>query len=217
MAVKKYQLILGFAILFAIAVSTFMGSIPAVAAAENEAETAPVEEPKAAWLSKFDWNGNGNNLDLSKLQVGDIILADGVGGISDLMPGKYEHCAIYIGGGVIVEAMPEGVRYNDVEVCHGSDEAAIYRVSTTSSKKTAAKNHNIAQVGKPYDYIWMTWIGGKSAYSSSWYCSELNWAGYYLQGVDIDRYSGWSWTYGYNVAPTEIAYDYQTYKVAHGY
>ena len=183
---------------------------------ENDGEASPAEEPNAAW-AKIDWNGNGNNLDLSKLQVGDIILADGVGGISGLMPGKYEHCAIYIGGGVIVEAMPEGVRYNDYTVCLGSDEAAIYRVSTTSTKKTAAKNHNIAQVGKPYDYIWMTYWGGKSVYSSSWYCSELNWAGYKLQGVDIDRHPSFYWKYGFNVAPSEIADDYNTYKVAHGY
>jgi len=190
-------------------------SVPA-AAATTEETAVETAEPEAA-IAKYDWDGNGNNLNLANIQVGDIILGDGMGFGSDIMPGKWEHSAIYIGNGIMVEAMFAGVRLNDVDACHGSDEAAIYRVSTTSTKKNWAANHNAGKVGCPYDWIWITYIGGKQTNGGSWYCSELNWAGYKLQGVDIDQTPGWSWTYGYNVAPTEIANDGQTYKIAHGY
>ena len=71
------------------------------------------------------------------------------------------------------------------------------------------------QVSKPYDYKWLTWIGGKEVRGSSYYCSELAWAGYKTQGVNIDQHSGFYWRYGYSVAPQEIVADGNTYKIAY--
>jgi uncharacterized protein YycO len=166
--------------------------------------------PVSAW-----WLGNdGNNLDLSKLQVGDLILEYSPD-LAWLIPGHWTHTAIYIGNGYIVEANADGVEINPVTNVHGADEAAIYRVYTSSSVKQAAVNFAIQQVGKPYDYKWLTYIGGKEVYGDSYYCSELAWAAYLAAGgPDIDANPGWSWTYGYNVAPQEVADDGDTYLVA---
>jgi len=214
MSLKKYQLILGFAFLFAIAISMVCASVPAAAAVEkNEANVTPLEEPAVAIVGK-NYDGNGNSLNLGLLQLGDIVAVAGVKMGDSLLPGTFSHTAIYVGGGIIAEAMPEGVRQSYTSIIHGASGARIERVSTTSAVKQAAVNHNNAQVGKPYDWIWLTYYGNKNAYSSSWYCSELNWAGYYLNGKDIDKNPGWSWTYGYNCAPQEIVDDADTYFVA---
>lgn len=175
-------------------------------------------QPDASFVNSKYYTGNGNNLNLGLLQVGDIIAVSGVKMGDSLMPGHYTHTAIYIGGGLIVEAMPEGVRYSYDDIVHGADDAAIIRVSgASSSQKQAAADFCEAQVGKPYDWIWLTYFGGKDKNSYYWYCSELNWAGYKHQGIDIDRYTGWSWKYGYNVAPQELVDDYDTWIVATAY
>lgn len=183
----------------------------------NEIETVPDEEPKAAFVGK-EWTGNGNNLDLNLLQVGDIIAVKGViklAGFAEWYMG-YSHVAIYIGNGEMVEAFSDGVRIAPSSMIHNADCAELIRVSTTTSKKQAAVNFMLQQVGKPYDYQWLTWIGGKEVYGSSYYCSELAWAGYQVAGgPDIDQNPGWSWRYGYSVAPQENVDDSNTYTVSY--
>jgi uncharacterized protein YycO len=214
MAIKKYHLVLCFAILFTMAVTMVIVSTPAVAAeseetaVENEVVEATVPEE-----SGTIFQGNGNNLDISRLRTGDIILTKNA--VSFVMPGGWTHSLIYYGYGWCIEANAQGVVWCRASAVRGASVAAIYRVRTTSSKKYAARNFAVRQLGKPYDFKWLTWIGGKEVYGSSYYCSELCWAGYKAYGVDIDRNPGWSWTYGRNVAPRELADDYDTYRVAY--
>ena len=223
MAFKKYHLVGIFAIFFAIAVSTVVVSVPTLAtpaaatAVENETVDVPVDDkPDEALVGKA-WTGNGNQLDLSKLQFGDIISVKGVIVGASIAEGwiGYSHTAIYIGNGQMIEAFAEGVRYAPVSMVHNADCARIDRVSTSTTVKQRAVNFMKQQIGKPYDFKWLTWIGGKEVYGSSYYCSELAWAGFKTQGVDIDRNTGWSWRYGYNVAPQEIVDDGNTYYVAY--
>jgi uncharacterized protein YycO len=171
-------------------------------------------------LIPSQWSGNGNNLDLSKLQVGDIIECHGcigwLGNIVANIVGYYHHSAMYIGNGYMVEAWKEGVRVVPVDMVNNADAAAIYRVKTSSATKIAAVNWALTKVGYPYDYKWLTYIGGKEVYGSSYYCSELIWAAYLaVGGPDIDQNPGWSWRYGFNVAPQELADDGDTYLVAY--
>lgn len=162
------------------------------------------------------WGGDGNNLDLSLLQVGDIIAVSGVIVGDKLMPGHYSHIAMYIGNGKMIEAWKNGVRVVDISMIHNANDAAIYRVKTSSSIKQQAVNWALTKVGLPYDYIWLTYIGGKQVNGCCYYCSELAWAAYKaVGGPDIDQNPGWSWTYGYNVAPQEICDDGDTYLVAY--
>ncbi len=84
----------------------------------------------------------------------------------------------------MIEAWASGVRQLAATTVNTADEAAIYRVSTTSTVKTNAVNFMLNQLGKPYDYSWLTYFGGKSVNSYYWYCSELAWAGYKVYGME---------------------------------
>ena len=169
-----------------------------------------------AALVGSEWSGDGNNLDLSKLQVGDIILVSGVIVGDKLIPGHYSHAAMYIGNGEMIEAWKYGVRKAPISMIHKASDAAIYRVQTANSIKQNAVNWALTKLGLPYDYIWLTYVGGKQVEGSSYYCSELVWAAYKaVGGPDIDANPGWSWTYGYNVAPQELADDGDTFLVAY--
>ncbi len=163
----------------------------------------------------FSLLNDGNDLDLSKLQVGDLILEYNPK-FAWIIPGHWTHVAIYIGDGKIVEATEDGVVVNPVSNVHKADEAAMFRVRTSDAVRQAAVEFALQQVGKPYDYKWLTYIGGKEVYGDSYYCSELAWAAYLAAGgPDIDAHPGWSWKYGYNVAPQEVADDGDTYMIAY--
>ena len=214
MAIKKYHLVLCFAILFTMAVTMVIVSTPAVAPAPEEpAVEKKLDEAQVPEESGTIFNGDGNNLDISKLQTGDIILTKSWMGY--FMPGGWSHSLIYYGYGWCIEANQNGVVWCRASNVRDANEAAIYRVRTTYSVKSAARYFARRQLGKPYDFKWLTYIGGKEVYGSSYYCSELCWAAYKAYGKDIDRNPGWSWTYGYNVAPRELADDYDTYRVAY--
>ncbi|MFW6196936.1 MAG: YiiX/YebB-like N1pC/P60 family cysteine hydrolase [Thermoplasmatota archaeon] len=155
-------------------------------------------------------DGSQNDIDLNKLEVGDIILTSG-SSLDKIVPGRWTHSMIYIGEGKIIDPVEEGVVINDVEKVHDSDEAAIYRVEASEQVRKKAVEFAIRQEGKPYDLGWYT----KQVHGDSYYCSELAWASYKTQGVDIDENPGWSWSYANGVAPTEIADDADTFRVAH--
>lgn len=173
--------------------------------------------PVAAISSGY--TGDGNNLNLSLLRVGDVIAVSGVvmGGLLDVfVPGHFTHVAMYIGNGQMIEAWKDGVRVISVTEVLKANDAAIVRVRTTDSIRQAAVNWALTKVGYPYDYIWLTYVGGKQVYGNSYYCSELVWAAYLaVGGPDVDQNPGWSWTYGNNVAPQEIVDDGDTYIVAY--
>ena len=220
MPLKKYHLLVCFAFFFAMAVSMVVASVPAIAAPTNDAaaekEAVPVEVPSEALVGE-EWGGDGNSLNLGLLQFGDIISVKGVivgAAIGEIWMG-YSHTAIYIGNSQMVEAWKQGCRTAPVSMVHKASEAQIDRVSTSSSIKTSAVNFMLQQLGKPYDYIWLTYIGGKQVYGSSYYCSELAWAGYKTQGVDIDQNTGFHWRYGNSVAPQEIVDDGNTYYIGY--
>ena len=202
MTVKKWHLFAVFAVFFTISLSMVLTTSIAVADTKtasgledpiaNEVVADTVEKPSSSGVS-------------GGLQVGDIIChrpSDKKGG---LIPGRYSHAQIYVGNGKVVESNPgSGVHYSSISY------GEVYRVSTSSSKKSGATNFAKAQVGKNYDY----WLVSKQVYGSRYYCSEVIWAGYkHVGGPDIDQNPGWSWTYANGVAPTELADDGDTYYV----
>ncbi|AAB89740.1 YiiX/YebB-like N1pC/P60 family cysteine hydrolase [Archaeoglobus fulgidus] len=179
-----------------------------------------VSAAPAMGLIPGDWTGDGNNLDLSVLQPGDILLCRGCAGwLEDTfgnIVGHWHHAAMYIGNGQMVEAWKDGVRVVSVSMARNADEVAVYRVKTSNDIKSKAVSWALTKVGLPYDYKWLTYVGGKEVYGKSYYCSELIWAAYKANGgPDIDQNPGWSWRYGYNVAPQELADDGDTYLVAY--
>ena len=150
---------------------------------------ADIEEPSSSGVS---------------LRVGDIICHKG-GKWDGLIPGRYDHTQIYIGNGKVIESDPNGgVHKSSVS------KGYVYRVSTSSSKKSSAVSWTKGKIGKRYDFNLLT----KQVNGRRYYCSELNWAAYKaVGGPDIDQNPGWSWKYANAVAPTEIADDGNTYYV----
>jgi uncharacterized protein YycO len=77
--------------------------------------------------------------------------------------------------------------------------------------RSSATDYQEAQIGKPYNYNWLwKWT------QSSFYCSQLNWAGYYWRSpwycrIDIDI---WCHLGDAHVAPDEIYASWRTYTIA---
>ena len=160
------------------------------------------------------YGGDGNDLDLSPLEIGDIILTkEAIAYSENIIPGAWDHAAIYIGNNLQVEAWGGGVRIMPVEIALTASGAAIYRVDASDSVKQRAVDFCLTQLGKQFDIFLAFWPGSKNKNSNLWYCSELVWAAYIHQGIDLDHRPGYSWTYWFNVAPTELAKDSDTYLI----
>ncbi|MEZ0346588.1 MAG: YiiX/YebB-like N1pC/P60 family cysteine hydrolase [Infirmifilum sp.] len=147
---------------------------------------------------------------------GDLIVFRGTSKLLNIA-GYWHHVAIYLGNGEIVHATPDyGVTIqNLIEALNDRVAVALIRVKTTDSVRQKAIQFALAQVGKPYDYGYLVYPGGKQVYGSSYYCSELTWASYLAAGgPDIDANPGFTLRYGYNVAPDEIVADNDVYVVA---
>lgn len=174
---------------------------------------------QASALVPEQWSGDGNNLNLAVLRPGDIILCRGCAGWLEEnfggIVGYWRHAAMFIGNGQMIEAWKDGVRVVPVSMVNRASEVAVYRVATSDAVRQAAINWALTKVGLPYDYKWLTYVGGKEIEGNSYYCSELIWAAYLKAGgPDIDQNPGFSLRYGWNVAPQELADDRDTYLVA---
>ena len=152
---------------------------------------------------------------LALARPGDIIIVRGDSWYMKIA-GYWHHVAIYIGNGYVVEATPYGVKISPVSsVVSNRLAVGLFRVKTTDYVRQRAVQFALAQLGKPYDYGWLVYPGGKQVYGPSYYCSELAWASYLAAGgPDIDANPGFTLRYGYNVAPDEIAMDNDVYPVA---
>lgn len=167
-----------------------------------------------------EWTGNGNSLDLSKLEPGDIIVCHGCSGalISPFLDiaGYWHHASMYIGNGKMIEAWEEGVRVVPVDMVRNADSVAVFRVKTSDEIKQKAIEWSLGKLGLPYDFKWLSYVGGKEIEGDSYYCSELIWAAYLTSGgPDLDQNPGWSWRYGFSVAPDELANDDNVEKIAY--
>ena len=115
----------------------------------------------------------------SKLQPGDILYdIDANGGLG--------HVGIFIGNGEVVEARREGVQKYGIETWDYPNRENVYilRVRTSDEIRSRAVVFAKAQIGKAYDGNWRQ--KNSDPNSPSWYCSELVWAAYKNQGIDIE-------------------------------
>ena len=133
------------------AVTMVIVSAPGVAAAPEETAVGNDEVVEAVpEESGTIFNGNGNNLDISKLRTGDVIVTKSWLGY--FMPGGWSHAMIYYGYGWCIEANQHGVVWCRASAVRDADTAAIYRVRTSSSIKSASIFFAARQLGKPYDF-----------------------------------------------------------------
>jgi len=161
----------------------------------------------------------------SNLEVGDLVFFD-----STAPPGRwnvrgYDHVAIYLGDGRFIGTMRNTIN-NAVEVNvssysfffnvpHFKNPMFARVISATPEQRLNATKWALSRIGDLYQ----TWDPRKIAdpdarviTADQWYCSELVWAAYYHQGIDIDK-NGWTRDFPWffpiwsSVSPQDIADD----------
>lgn len=137
--------------------------------------------PKAANYSKYRL--------LAKVKKGDIIYESkggfGITGHTMIVEGKYyssEYRQYYIR---VVEALSIGVVRSVLDDSRVDEKnSIILRVRKANDTVTSnATNFCISQLGKAY---MIDFRKDRSLNEPDWYCSELVWAGYYNQGINIE-------------------------------
>ena len=174
------------------------------------------------------YGGEENYLDLSVLEVGDVIsihpinppeLAGLLGPYMQLLLGyvggaHWWHTAVYVGDGKIVEGWLPKVRKVDYEILHTTTDVGVYRVKTTDEIKRKALKFCESKIGLSYHYSWMyvftlLYPSVSHVEGDRYYCSELAWAAYKASGgPDINAYPGFNTgppVSGYAVAPQNVA------------
>lgn len=110
---------------------------------------------------------------LKALRPGDVLISKTCGHLSNVfIAGKYKHCAIYIGEGLIVEAIGSGVRVNTLEDFMTTKDGVMALrpkfLNAEESQKVADVVLSVAQRPRDkrkYDYF----FEGDGAF----YCAEL--------------------------------------------
>jgi hypothetical protein len=96
------------------------------------------------------------------------------------------------------------------------DNVYLIRVNTTDAIKENAVSFVANQLDKPYDWHW--WQKSADPNSPSWYCSELDWAAYFNQGIDLEHHTALEKAQPDletpYVSPAEIFADEDTYVVS---
>ncbi|RLF39355.1 MAG: hypothetical protein DRN12_07095 [Thermoplasmata archaeon] len=112
-----------------------------------------------------------------------------------------DHCALYIGNNLFIEAFPYRPRPLRLNWC-GVVISPLWKIKlwatniTYGHVETASKEQRIkavewalARLGRPYQFY--TFLSNynphdpNDIFSNRWYCSELVWAAYYNQGINI--------------------------------
>ncbi len=133
--------------------------------------------------SEYEYKVHGETIrELSKvIKPGDIVLRgydhylDGF-----LIPGKYSHSGVFIGGNTVIHAVAEGVKKIDIIDFFQCDRACIVRPLIDSKEINEAINKAFSYIGKPYDFIFRPG-------DNNLYCHELS-AMSYKQFIDIKAF-----------------------------
>lgn len=138
----------------------------------------------------------------SYLQVGDILFLHCQPPFFNGLPyDGWDHVALYIGNNEFVESAPyippwvDGVSVHHISTIDtwGENLTYGYVIDASASQRQAAVDFALSQVGRPYQWydIHSWWANAypddpDDPWSDWWYCSELVWASYFHQGINID-------------------------------
>ena len=164
-------------------------------------------------ISTYD-NVNNNLLVPEYLEVGDLLFCDMdmefVNTVKSLgfdIPYTYtqpgpsnDHVAMYIGNDQFIEASPyhrgddgklHGVLVSDIGLIKLWGKNLKYaKIDVSDDLKENAVKWALSQIGQPYqsDYINKNAdpLDKSDQYSDEWYCTELVWAAYKNQGLNLD-------------------------------
>ena len=159
------------------------------------------------------------------IEVGDILYVPYAAGVG--------HTAMYVGNGNIIEAQGDirhpfdsnisKVKENPISKYDYPNRKNIYLLRVkkptgiTENEWQIKKNNAIEfvrdqfEANKPYDWGWLN--KSYDTNSPSWYCSELVWAAYYNQGINLEHY-GDADGFLSPVSPAEIFLDNDTYIIS---
>ncbi|KUK37143.1 MAG: hypothetical protein PWP44_228 [Thermacetogenium sp.] len=127
-----------------------------------------------------DFGGTPNDLDLSLLEPGDILLGGNPGGSY----GRYTHAGLYIGNNQVVTMYTASGIYLEPPTAYQRYQwAAILRVKASPAQKQAAVSYCRSQVGGAF------FILTPKTENGLWYCSKLIWLAYLKQGIDLDPFN----------------------------
>lgn len=160
-----------------------------------EAAQEEVEQNGQAWYyntgTSLPQAAPYNRNILASVQKGDIVYEAyggyGVTGHIAIVEGKYYSAAkkqFYVR---LIEAIKPGGVCRSVLVDQRvlDKDVTVYRVTNaTNAQRNAAVNFCISQLGK--DYALDVPAKDYDSSQADWYCSELVWAAYYRQGIDIE-------------------------------
>jgi uncharacterized protein YycO len=150
---------------------------------------------------------NDNTIGTYNLQPGDIVWR------WSIVP-MVTHCMLYVGQNedhqyafIEANAMEDVWRptYNETWI-NAELFNIIYRIRAEPTTIQKAIEFAEAQVGKQFAYIHEKEFNPDTEF---WYCTELIWAAYYAQGIDIDL-NGWEDNYLFQypvVLPYEMLFD----------
>lgn len=144
---------------------------------------SPDQKPKLSKIPKYE------KFDYSQVRPGDIMFSS-LGFFN-----KTGHCGVIDGwktdaNGVrylsMVEAIKVGVAHSVIDdESIINDHLSILRVNeATDEQAQIAADFNVSQIGKPYVFP-IVLTEGRSADETAWYCSEITWASYINQGINI--------------------------------
>lgn len=151
-------------------------------------------------LGTGKFGGTPNQLDLTLLQPGDILLGGNAGGSY----GHFTHAGLYIGDNKVVDMyISTGVYITEAETYHQYDWAAILRVKANPEKKRAVISYVNNQVGSPF------FILTPKSENGLWYCTKLIWCAYLKQGINLDAFNS------YWIIPDAFWYSPHTQVVAY--
>jgi hypothetical protein len=156
--------------------------------------------PQASYPDPL-FNHHRNYVGLKDLKPGDIILNTTEGFVSETIRyfsnASYNHAAIYVGNGEVVEAVGSGVRRIKLTEFLGENDHIVRSMvlrnnNLTNPQRDAIANFAISKVGKPYDLVGVA--GGvfrlkpnnASDYKrTAYYCSQLVTAAYSSAGARL--------------------------------
>ncbi len=124
------------------------------------------------------------------VKAGDIVFFE-VYNYSHYNPG-WDHVGLYIGNNEFIHASQylHCVAKQNISIFEPLDMEIVYGkvITSNETQRTNAINFAEGQIGKPF---YVRDPKDPSFDSEAWYCSELVWAAYLSQGIDIDK-NGWS-------------------------
>ena len=144
----------------------------------------------------------GRYLLLPNIRKGDILHEEagffGLTGHSGIVEGKFFCTSRRIFFPRIIESIDAGVVRSIIDDRRIDDrDGIILRVSSaTTTQIHNAVQFAVSQLGKPYPTITFWNLAGRNpaANSTTWYCSELVWAAFFHQNINIDgNTSGTVW------------------------